>query len=243
MTKLNLPKCCAIRRSTCSYPRVSSPPSLSNVPQTIDRCSRHQHRGHAAAHRIDDCKFETVVVQRVVEGIAADRVGRLQDSGNCDVGRRCGEWWQQIPLDLGRRRQRYGPSTAQPCVGVPALGDQQRHHDGYDRRQNRRNVVPDVEVEFQHSDSLGAIDQGNADDRRVFSACDRDTVCKDPTCDRALDHHRLPDGTVRSEFSQREQPVVGDKQSASPARRRSRRRRRRSWRSTRVEGCSRPRAA
>lgn len=67
-----------------------------------------QERGvHVVPHGIGDGQLDVVAVYDVVEGVAADMLGRLQGPGDRELGRLAGQRRGQQPvLDLGGQAQR-----------------------------------------------------------------------------------------------------------------------------------------
>jgi hypothetical protein len=83
------------------------------------------HRGgvQVVAHRVDHGHVQDVVVEGVVEAVAGDSVGGLQDACHLNLGHGHRQRWQQAPLDLRGHAHRLPAPGQEELVGVGVLGD------------------------------------------------------------------------------------------------------------------------
>ncbi len=73
------------------------------------------------ADGVDDGDVCGVAIDRVVERVARDVVGRFEEPGDADVGTEEGERWDRRPTDLGGQRQLLGPAGVHDVIAVGRL--------------------------------------------------------------------------------------------------------------------------
>lgn len=132
----------------------------SGVPVGPDGDGRHRGGVQAVAHRVDHGHVQDVFVEGVVEAVACDVVGGLQDSGDRDlrVGHR--QRRQQGPLDLRGHAHRFAAPGEEELVGVAVLGDQRvGDQTGEPAQQPSVVVIDGVQGEGHHAHLVAAVQQ------------------------------------------------------------------------------------
>ena len=162
-------------------------------------------------HGVDDRELDAAGIERVVEGVAADGVGRLEDPAQGHALCCAGQRREEAPLDLGGHRQGLAAPAAQDGVGVPPLADQQEDEQLRHRACERSGVVVPVAArQLQDADALGALRERHVHDGRIGPRGDHRSVRQRPACEGALDGLGLGHGAVVAEHLERQQAVVGD---------------------------------
>ena len=160
---------------------------------------------------VDDRELDPTRIDGEVEGIATDRVRRLEDPAHRhDVGR-TRRRRQEVPLHLGRERERLGAAAAQDGVGEPALADQHEYEHANDRVERGLHVGRPVRVpELQDTEAFALIFEGHADERRVVGR-EHDLVAHERASgQRSVDRLVRTGRTVDPQLLEGDERVVGD---------------------------------
>jgi hypothetical protein len=162
----------------------------SCMPVGADDQARQQGRGDAVAHSVDDREFQEVVVERIVECVAGDVVGRLKEPRDDGASAAAVQRRQQIPLHA--RRQGHLPALP-PDVGCVA--DQRHRRDGQaGEHAEQFNVLQDLGAQVRHRDRQHAGPAGLLRHRHpdadpvVPVGGDRLAGAERPACHRSRDH-------------------------------------------------------
>jgi len=140
------------------------------VPVAADGQVGELAGAQAVAHGVEHRELEGVAVDGVVEGVAADLVGRLDQARHRDPPAVQAQRWQQTPLHLGGQGDLLAAAQRRVGVGALAPGDQQRSdHPGQAVGQRPGFVIEVDEGDGHHTQARRPVDHDAPQPPAAFS--------------------------------------------------------------------------